>query len=705
MGSNGKDGMIAAAMQVASGATGDTSIYESARDYLSMSTLKSYPKLVTGHGDGGRGDGIWRGISAIYLQDKKPDEYRVMMNRLKWWFDLSRFHNGAMGMATADSFNDIGSGAAVAIAYTAHLKNLRILGAPPSKYAVDFTLPEHLWGRPADRAFHGIKHLPEFTEYGEGVVPHRLLKLLGNAYNQPAVDSSDTVRKQVKQNLYHHRYMFRSQAAKALVKAGKVDFIERLLNHDDPRMRRAALDGILDWRYWFGIGKNPLQTDQYTPGMIKAITKMIADPDEAWYVVEGALLAMHNMPPKVIHKHNDRIMAWTKHEDWWLRHGAFMALQGLANVDERYLQALPTLIKMMIDEYRTMPRQKMMGALKGTLKKKGIASPAGEMILTGFKRAAAESEIKSGLRSREGSYNVIQSVKRAIAFDPSAAITAAVLLRDRFDKLNTGRLLEIVAQSSSSPRDGFYPILNELHVGDRQALADILYHDYLPELQERLKTEGGTNLALIDTVLALKRLKEEVKGWQVLGSPAPAERTWRFVSVDPTKEDEKMRRQDRKRFRDITLPDDLEDWYKPGFDASNWNSGHAPIGKGEIKKDGEEYRIRSPWGKGEFLLARTTFKIDNLDYDLYRLNILHNQGFRIYLNGEPVSTYIWWSNPRHWKRNLTDKQAGLLKKGTNTLAVYANVEYPSAMKPHRWDQKELGRIDCWIEALRKRELY
>jgi hypothetical protein len=33
VGSNGKDAMIAAAMQVAMGASGDTSIYESARDY------------------------------------------------------------------------------------------------------------------------------------------------------------------------------------------------------------------------------------------------------------------------------------------------------------------------------------------------------------------------------------------------------------------------------------------------------------------------------------------------------------------------------------------------------------------------------------------------------------------------------------------------------------------------------------------------
>ena len=60
LGSNGKDGMIAAAMQIAAGSQGDVTSYEMARQYLGMSMLTSYPVLVKGHGDEGRGDGIWR---------------------------------------------------------------------------------------------------------------------------------------------------------------------------------------------------------------------------------------------------------------------------------------------------------------------------------------------------------------------------------------------------------------------------------------------------------------------------------------------------------------------------------------------------------------------------------------------------------------------------------------------------------------------
>ena len=80
LGSNGKDGMIAAAMQIAAGSQGDVTIYEKARQYLGMSMLTSYPVLVKGHGDEGRGDGIWRSIVTSYTLGDRPDQYRTAMD-------------------------------------------------------------------------------------------------------------------------------------------------------------------------------------------------------------------------------------------------------------------------------------------------------------------------------------------------------------------------------------------------------------------------------------------------------------------------------------------------------------------------------------------------------------------------------------------------------------------------------------------------
>ena len=65
-------------------------------------------------------------------------------------------------------------------------------------------------------------------------------------------------------------------------------------------MRRAALDGLIDYNYWFGIGRNPIPTEQFSPAMLEAIRKMLSDPAESWWVVDGALMALKFAPAKDI---------------------------------------------------------------------------------------------------------------------------------------------------------------------------------------------------------------------------------------------------------------------------------------------------------------------------------------------------------------------------------------------------------------------
>jgi len=51
LGSNGKDGMAAAAMQIAAATQGDPTIYTRAKLSFAMAMLLSYPCMTTGHGD------------------------------------------------------------------------------------------------------------------------------------------------------------------------------------------------------------------------------------------------------------------------------------------------------------------------------------------------------------------------------------------------------------------------------------------------------------------------------------------------------------------------------------------------------------------------------------------------------------------------------------------------------------------------------
>lgn len=186
------------------------------------------------------------------------------------------------------------------------------------------------------------------------------------------------------------------------------------------------------------------------------------------------------------------------------------------------------------------------------------------------------------------------------------------------------------------------------------------------------------------------------KYWQPIGKPLPGERQWRFVAVDATESKDQLNEYTDRRFRDITLPPGMEKWYMPDFDDSSWLQGRGPIGKGVWKHSGIKLdKHASPWGSGEFLLMRSTFEVDNLDYDSYRIAILARQGYHVYLNGHKIHTYIWWQDrPQYRSIVLEKEQVQYLKKGKNVLAVYANDQYSADEKSDHY-----GALDAWIEGI------
>ena len=185
--------------------------------------------------------------------------------------------------------------------------------------------------------------------------------------------------------------------------------------------------------------------------------------------------------------------------------------------------------------------------------------------------------------------------------------------------------------------------------------------------------------------------------WKSVGKPLPEERIWRFATIDPTEKKDKMEKYDARRFRDITLPDGMENWHIPDFDDSKWTSGKAPIGKGVWDHSGIKLdKFPSTWGDGEFLLMRTTFEVEDLNCDSYRIAVLARQGFHVYLNGQKIHTYIWWQDkPQYGSIVLEEEQLKHLKKGKNVLAVYANDQYDLESPAH------YAAIDVWIEGITK----
>ncbi|MCH7228136.1 DUF6288 domain-containing protein [Haloferula sp. A504] len=724
LGSNGKDGMIAAAMQIATHATGDVTIYKEARDHLAYSMLTSYPVLVVGHGDEGRGDGIWRSLISSYLMDRKPDLYRRTMDRLTWWHDLSREPGGSIGIGALHwEYGKVGSsGAGVGLSYTAPRRTLRITGAPRSKFSHDFTLPEHLWGTEADRAFLSIEHNPKYYEYGKEEPIHVPFWQLGGAYHKAKGDVAKLPREVLLKNVHHARYMIRAQAAKALRRAGALDELERLLRDPDPRVRRAALDGLIDWNYYFGTGPEPISTEHFSPAMLEAIRKMLSDSEESWWVVDGALRALKFAPVEDLKACYPLIKPWTDHSDWWLREAAFMGLSGLERDDQLYVKILPKMMELYTAEYHTQPRNRMLRHLRDALGRKGKASPAGKLILTGLKEAVEDSEIKPGTRAAEGAYNVNEVARFCLQTDPTTALPIAHMIRERFDAFDTGDLIELVATPNSIRERqslGLCTALDKLDAQARRELTALLANVYRRELIKRLKEDLGVsgslksvkpdlgalrkygeNGPLLDAVLDLTRLDRSLDGWTPVGEPKPADRVWRFTSFDPQREQDRLHPREKKRFRDLQLPGELKGWYSIDYDAGKWREGRAPIGKGECRGwDNESFENRSEWGDGEFLVMRTTFEVDDLDDDVYRLNVLARQGYSVYLNGHLIHTYPWWKDIPHYRSILLGSgEVAHLRKGANVLAAYGNVEYDDKTGEPR------GQMDLFIEGLKMADL-
>ncbi len=185
--------------------------------------------------------------------------------------------------------------------------------------------------------------------------------------------------------------------------------------------------------------------------------------------------------------------------------------------------------------------------------------------------------------------------------------------------------------------------------------------------------------------------------WKPIGKPLPEERTWRYVTVDATEKKDIMEKYDGRRFREITLPAGMENWHMPEFDDSKWTTGKAPVGKGAWKHNGITLdKFPSPWGKGEFLIMRNTFEVEDPDFESYRIAILARQGFKVYLNGHEIHTYIWWQDhARYSSIVLNADQVKFLKKGKNVLAAYANDQYEEN-SPERY-----AALDLWVEGITK----
>jgi hypothetical protein len=319
---NGKNGMLACAMSLLGREAGDP--YRIAAEHAALDMADSYQWLLCGHTGGGF-DVIWRGLASVHVPSSKRANYRRHMDKLAWFYDISRLPGGGFSMVPGERYagNVWGTGA-LGLAYTAPLRTLRITGAPPTRHSRRVTLRRRPWGVDADNAFLGTDHCEGYGK--DDLEPHEVYMKLDHAQKKETVVKDKALLARL---IRHYNPVARTRAAKALAKAGGEDELVEGLHHADARVRRAACDGISLLRNFFREGEQGLPKEVVSARCTPKLIELARDPSTAWWELDGVLQTIGRASAADIRKHYDILMKYARHEEWFLRDASFWGIVGL----------------------------------------------------------------------------------------------------------------------------------------------------------------------------------------------------------------------------------------------------------------------------------------------------------------------------------------------------------------------------------------
>jgi len=327
---NGKVGGLAFAMAAAASLTpdGEKSVYAKARDISAVKSFYNTSWMLHGHTGGGIGE-VWRSSAMSLMHETKPTKFREFVDNRTWHLDLSRRYDGSMTVLRdidySKSYDNEFWGSGYAMTYTVPRKTLRMTGAPPSKFSKKYQLPERPWGNPADDMFYSLE--PASVAGGKPVDVDA--EKLVNDASWPILrkmmhpDISDEV---LLMYCGHPDYNVRACAADIIRNTGRDKLIPILLDDKDPRVRQAGLMVICTDTF----GTVTIPRDRLNKHMISRISKMIADPNESWWVAINAMVALSIAEPRDIEPNVDALLLWLNHDDWWMKRAATIALAPLA---------------------------------------------------------------------------------------------------------------------------------------------------------------------------------------------------------------------------------------------------------------------------------------------------------------------------------------------------------------------------------------
>lgn len=624
------------------------SVYARARDASAARGFYFTHRMLHGHTGGGIGE-IWRGAAMGLARGKEPLKYREFMDNRRWFYELSRRHDGSFGILGGERYDNTEWGVGLGLAYTIPRRMLRIGGAPPSPHSHKVVLPKRAWGTPADDDFYSLKPAVDTFGGSPDVAGERFADVTASKIYTYAPEAAAAGAEALRNLLHHPDIEIRRMAAAHLDRYPALTV--ELLQAPDARVRRAALEGVKQHHQKL-----------LTPEMVGILLRMINDPAESWFVADGALQVLTHVQSASLLPHLDRLIYWLEHPEWWMSNSAMeillrLAAQGHAveriteavgpvmAANQRFGRWTPWTIEPILEQAKPETREALM-----------------TMLGRVYSAWPAQSDAHHDPQHPGAEDWFIDGLARLMANLPGGLDELYALSQKRYPR------------QTLAHRDVF---INSDQIDDnpamRQALAPIIRDELIPQFVARNRRALERGQKLDELVGLYNRIGIHDHDWQEHG-PNRTEMEWNYFSFDPVEQPPLGREKSRLgRYREVSYPEGMENWYKPEFNAkgAGWQRGKSPFASfdGKLKAAGGcvggfcgcGEPPNTLWEK-EVLLINGNFEIPPFEEgNLYRIliggmsHVGAGDGSRVYVNGREI----------YARRTAVDRRAGGKPIGTH----------------------------------------
>ena len=428
-----------------------------------------------------------------------------------------------------------------------------------------------------------------------------------------------------------------------------MNLVMEFLQHEDARVRRAMFGALL--------GK----PDLINPEIFGLALKALKDPAESWWVKDAALQVIGRGSVEQVLPLVDTLLPYLKHEEDWLKNAALTALTPVVADERCYKRVLPVIGDLVRNNQRVSITRGLTGGIRAKLKAAGpeVQKLATETLKETFTGYAGSKTAPGGLDTTSTFEFHLEGIAASLAEVPGGLDVLYEVARQRKPK-------EIL------PYKQFFLKADSSRFGSalKKAIHPIITDELIPEyvgrnrarLSELAKAEiqsgypGGSRDAIDGLVALYDRAGAKNHDWKMFMDLREAE--WSHHSFDPIAAEQVPFDQLITRYRKVTPPKGLEDWFAPENVAPLWKRSRSPFGHymgklpaGPVHKCGADCtgpgcfgatKINSFWEK-EVLLLRGTFKVPPLkEGHRYRLRVNDGNhvgsggGHLIYVNGKPL---------------------------------------------------------------------